>query len=183
LNLHPPPPTTNLFHATWFDFKILTISARYALQNFTWTRTLNVFFILKVEILLKNFNDSSLSHFRHVWHFKTSVKHAPSITNLTQNPHNLEKKRFQPTTLTATKFGLMYSRKRISQTSFPNLISTFPKSLMIFCQELLDPKRNYENQIWTLAPIDVLKKILWIWTQALCIFSRKFVTGLLKLDN
>jgi hypothetical protein len=29
---------------------------------------------------------------------------------------------------------------------------------MIFCQELLDPKRNYKNQIVTLAPKDVLMK-------------------------
>ncbi len=49
--------------------------------------------------------------------------------------------------LTANKFGLMYSRKRISQNSFPNFIYIFPKSFMMFCQELLDPKRNYENQI------------------------------------
>ncbi len=33
---------------------------------------------------------------------------------------------------------------------------------MIFCQELLDPKRNYKNQIGTLAPKDVLmKKYTW----------------------
>ncbi len=29
---------------------------------------------------------------------------------------------------------------------------------MIFCQELLDPKRNYKNQIGTLAPNDVPMK-------------------------
>ncbi len=35
-------------------------------------------------------------------------------------------------------------------------------SFMIFCQELLDPKRNYNNQIRTLAPKDVLmKKYTW----------------------
>jgi hypothetical protein len=50
---------------------------------------------------------------------------------------------------TANKFGLMHSRKRISQNSFPNFIYIFPKSFMIFCQELLDPKRNYENQTGT----------------------------------
>jgi hypothetical protein len=33
-----------------------------------------------------------------------------------------------------------------------------PKSFMIFCQELLDPKKNYENQIWTYAPRDVIMK-------------------------
>jgi hypothetical protein len=54
---------------------------------------------------------------------------------------------------TANNFGLMYSRKRISQNSFPNLIYIFPKSFMIFCQELHSPKRNYENQICTKAPL------------------------------
>jgi hypothetical protein len=49
--------------------------------------------------------------------------------------------------LTANNFGRMYSRKRISQTSFPNFIYIFPKSFMIFCQELSNPKRNYKNQI------------------------------------
>ncbi len=48
---------------------------------------------------------------------------------------------------TANNFGIMYSRKRISQNSFPNFNDIFPKSFMIFCQELIDPKRNYENQI------------------------------------
>ena len=52
----------------------------------------------------------------------------------------------------------MYSRKRISQNSFPNFIFIFPKSFMIFCQEPLDPKRNYKNQIGTQAPKDVLMK-------------------------
>ncbi len=50
---------------------------------------------------------------------------------------------------TANKVGLMYSRKRISQNLFPNFIYIFPKSFMIFYQELLDSKRNYENKIWT----------------------------------
>ncbi len=50
---------------------------------------------------------------------------------------------------TANNFGLMYSRKRISQNSFPNFIYIIPKSFMVFCQELRNPKRNYENQIWT----------------------------------
>jgi hypothetical protein len=59
---------------------------------------------------------------------------------------------------TANSFGLMYSRKRISQNSFPNLIYIFPKSFMIFCQELHNPKRNYENQICTKAPKDVIMK-------------------------
>jgi hypothetical protein len=45
---------------------------------------------------------------------------------------------------TANNFGIRYSRKRISQNSFPNI---FSKPFMIFCQELQDPKRNYENQI------------------------------------
>jgi hypothetical protein len=48
---------------------------------------------------------------------------------------------------TANKFGIMYSRIRISQNSFPNFNYIFTKSFMIFCQELQDPKRNYENQI------------------------------------
>jgi hypothetical protein len=48
---------------------------------------------------------------------------------------------------TANNFGLMYSRKRISQNSFPNLIHIIPKSFMAFCQKLHNPKRNYENQI------------------------------------
>ncbi len=48
---------------------------------------------------------------------------------------------------TANKFGIMYSRKRISQNLFLNFIFIFPKSFMIFCRELKDPKRNYESQI------------------------------------
>jgi hypothetical protein len=48
---------------------------------------------------------------------------------------------------TANNFGIMYSRKRISQNSFPTFIYIFPKIFMIFCQELQDTKRNYENQI------------------------------------
>ncbi len=48
---------------------------------------------------------------------------------------------------TANNFGLMYSRKRISQNSFPNLSHIIPKSLMVFCQELHNLKRKYENQI------------------------------------
>jgi hypothetical protein len=45
------------------------------------------------------------------------------------------------TVCTANNFGIMYARKRISQNSFPNLIYIFPKSFMIFCQELQqDPK-------------------------------------------
>jgi hypothetical protein len=54
----------------------------------------------------------------------------------------------------------MYSRKKISQNSFPNLIYIFPKSFMIFYQELQDPKRNYKNQVWTLALKDVIIKKL-----------------------
>ncbi len=50
---------------------------------------------------------------------------------------------------TANNFGLMCSRKRIGQNSFPNLICIIPKSFMVFWQELHNPKRNYENQIWT----------------------------------
>jgi hypothetical protein len=48
---------------------------------------------------------------------------------------------------TANNFGFMYSPKRISQNSFPNFIYIIPKSFMVFCQELRNPKRNYENQI------------------------------------
>jgi hypothetical protein len=48
---------------------------------------------------------------------------------------------------TANNFGFMYSRNRIYQYSFPNFIYIFPNSFTIFCQKLLDPKRNYENQI------------------------------------
>jgi hypothetical protein len=51
-----------------------------------------------------------------------------------------------PSICTANNFGLMYSQKRISQNSFPNFIYIFVKSFMIFCQELSNPKRNYENQ-------------------------------------
>jgi len=50
---------------------------------------------------------------------------------------------------TANNFGLMYSRKRISQNSFPSFIYIIPNSFMVFCLELNNPKRNYENQIWT----------------------------------
>jgi hypothetical protein len=48
---------------------------------------------------------------------------------------------------TANNFGIMYSRTRTGQNSFPYLIYIFPKSFLIFCQELQDPKRNYEYQI------------------------------------
>ncbi len=43
---------------------------------------------------------------------------------------------------TANNFWIIYSRKRIGQNSFPNFIYIFPQSFMIFCQELLDPKRK-----------------------------------------
>ncbi len=43
---------------------------------------------------------------------------------------------------------LCIPKKSISQNSFLNLIYIFPKSFII-CQELQDPKRNYEYQIWT----------------------------------
>jgi hypothetical protein len=33
------------------------------------------------------------------------------------------------------------------QNKNKNFIYIFPKSFMIFCQELIDPKRNYKNQI------------------------------------
>ncbi len=54
---------------------------------------------------------------------------------------------FQIKFCTANNFGLMYSQKRISQNSFPNFIYINRKSFMTFCQELGNPKRNYENQI------------------------------------
>ncbi len=50
-------------------------------------------------------------------------------------------------THTTNNFELMNSRKRISQNSFPNFIYIIPKSFMVFCQELCNPKKNYENQI------------------------------------
>ncbi len=59
-------------------------------------------------------------------------------------------------THTANNFGIMYSRKRISQNSFPNFIYIFPS--MIFCQELQDPERNCEIQISTQGPKDVIMK-------------------------
>jgi hypothetical protein len=43
---------------------------------------------------------------------------------------------------TANNFGIMNSRKRIGQNSFPNFIYIFPESFMIFCQELQDPKKE-----------------------------------------
>jgi hypothetical protein len=52
-----------------------------------------------------------------------------------------------PKVYTANNFGFMYSRKRISQNSFPNFICVIPKSFMVFYQELRNPKRNYENQM------------------------------------
>ncbi len=62
---------------------------------------------------------------------------------------------------TANNFGFMYSRKRISQNSFPNFIHIIPKSFMVFCQELRNPKRNYENQIWTYTVIH------FVWVSAI----------------
>ncbi len=52
---------------------------------------------------------------------------------------------------------------------------------MIFCQELQDPKRNYENQIWTYRlPKEVIMEknfTAWIWTLEPFIFGKYFVTG------
>jgi hypothetical protein len=68
----------------------------------------------------------------------TSERHALSIFQIV----------FESVILyTANNFGLMYSQKRISHNSFPNFIHIIPKSFMISCQELSNPKRNYENQI------------------------------------
>ncbi len=38
---------------------------------------------------------------------------------------------------TANNFGIMYFRKRISQNSFPNFTYIFPKSFMIFYQDMI----------------------------------------------
>ncbi len=90
-------------------------------------------------------------------------------------------------THTANNFGLLYSRKRISQNSFPNFLYIFPKSFMIFCQELSNPKQNYENQIWTRLPRmschheKVINVTPWNWTQAPCITGKYFATGPSKL--
>jgi hypothetical protein len=83
------------------------------------------------------------------FHFLSLSTHSPSIQYLTGEclPENCQ--RLTSCHYTANNFGLMYSRKRISQNSFPNLIYIFPKSFMILCQELSNPKRNYKNQIWT----------------------------------
>ena len=44
---------------------------------------------------------------------------------------------------------LCIPEKELAKNSFPNFIHIIPKSFMVFCQELRNPKRNYENQIWT----------------------------------
>jgi hypothetical protein len=71
---------------------------------------------------------------------------------------------------TANNFGLMCSRKRISQNLFPNLIYIIPKSFMVFCKEPHNPKRNYENPDLNLGsqgchPEKVINITPWIWTQ------------------
>ncbi len=52
-----------------------------------------------------------------------------------------------PKSYTANNFGLMYSRKRISQNSFSNFIFITPKSFMVHCKK----SKNYmphENASW-----------------------------------
>jgi hypothetical protein len=49
----------------------------------------------------------------------------------------------------ANNFGLMYSRKRNSQNLFPNFIHIIPKSFVVFCKELCNPKRNYRFELRT----------------------------------
>jgi hypothetical protein len=75
----------------------------------------------------------------------------------------------------------MYSRKRISQNSFPNFIPIIPKSFMVFCQELHNPKRNYENRfkprLRGCHNEKVVNITIWIWTQAPCITCKYFATG------
>ena len=74
---------------------------------------------------------------------------------------------------TANNFEIMYSRQRISQNSLSKFIYVFPKSFMIFQQELLDAAfslwgnivtKGIMKQIWacawdrTGAPNDVIVK-------------------------
>ncbi len=99
--------------------------------------------------------------------------------------HSLPGKKSNKVIHTANNFGFMYSRKRISQYSFPNFTYIFPKSFMIFCHELLDPKRNYENPDFNLGSQGChMKKINFtprIWSLAPCINCKYFVTGPSKL--
>ncbi len=53
---------------------------------------------------------------------------------------------------------LCIPKKELAKTCSQILFIQFQKSFMAFCQELRNPKRNYENQIWTLAPKDVIMK-------------------------
>ncbi len=87
---------------------------------------------------------------------------------------------------TANNFGIMYSWKSIGQNLFPNLIYIFPKSFMIFCQELQDPKRNYENLKPRIPRMSSWKKLhildlntgpLHVW-QVLCHWTIKADTNL-----
>jgi hypothetical protein len=56
---------------------------------------------------------------------------------------------------TGNNFEFIYSRQRISQNSFPKLIHIFPKSFMIFQQELLDAAVS----LWTnIIPKGIIKK-------------------------
>ncbi len=62
---------------------------------------------------------------------------------------------------TANNFELVYSRQRISPNSFPTFNYIFPKSFMIFQQELLDAAvslwrniitKGFMKQIWCVCP-------------------------------
>ncbi len=73
----------------------------------------------------------------------------------------------------------MYFRKRISQNSFPNLINVFPKSFMIFWQELQDPKGILKTRFEPRLPrMSSWKNFTpWIWTLGPCFCGKYFVTG------
>jgi hypothetical protein len=92
-----------------------------------------------------------------------------------------------PNNCTANNFGLMYSRKRISQNSFPDFIYIFPKSFMILSgttrskKELLKPDFNLGSQ-WCHHE-KIINFTPWTWTQAPCIRSKYFVTRLPKIDT
>ncbi len=84
---------------------------------------------------------------------------------------------------TANNFGLVYSQKRINQNSFPNFINIFPKSFIIFCQELSNPKRKPDLNLGSQGRHHekVINITPWIWTQAPWISSMYFATGPSKL--
>ncbi len=60
---------------------------------------------------------------------------------------------------TGNNSEFIYSRQRISQNSFPKLIHIFPKSFMIFQQELLDASVS----LWTnIIPKGIIQQIWWL---------------------